>query len=123
MKNKFESIIVEDNEDNDLDMAAAEFNLKVNIPKIDTPAYKRLKNLCEIYADAVANDAYTNKSPNLSTNEKAKQTSGRVRRDAHNQLCTMLYGTSWDNTIKEKRDAASNFAVTVANKPEYVDTF
>lgn len=107
-------------EENELKEIADSFNLGVEVPRVGTPAYERLKNICELYTGAVVNHQHANVSPALLMNEKAKTNSEKNRRSIHNQLCVMLLGTTWHETSSEARRRVSNFAVTVGGREDFV---
>lgn len=122
---KFESFKFEakEQEENELEDIAQSVGLQADIPKAGSPAYRRLEDACIQYTEAVVNAKYTHTSPNLSSNEMAKERSEKRRRSIHNQLCVMLVGTTWNETPSETRIRISDFAVTVGKREDYVGTF
>lgn len=107
---------LDDELENEIEDFAESFGLFVKIPKPGTEAYNRLRQACELYAQAVDLQC-------KSLIEKTRENSEKNRRSLHNKLCVMLLGKTWHETSKEDRDRISNLAVTVGGKEEYVDTF
>lgn len=99
---------------------AQKFGLKTEIPDEYSSAFKRLTNLCRLYAERVD---YQFKSDKLKVDGRARGDSDKIRRELHNKLCIMLLGRQRHDLPQAERDKVSNFAVTVGKKEEYVGTF
>ncbi|MCX6736183.1 MAG: hypothetical protein NTZ13_03815 [Candidatus Parcubacteria bacterium] len=92
--------------------AAIDSGLKVKLPLKGTEAYIRLFGLCKRYSNAVHSDVTGKSGEGFAT--------GRERREVHNELCKMLYGTEYDKTNGDKIMMASNFAHLVAGRDQYI---
>lgn len=106
--------------EDDLQEISDRFGLKTELPAEGTIAFQRLIETCKEYADAVD---YQFKSDLVKVNDKSRTGSDKRRREIHNRLCIMLLGITWLETDKDRRDRISNFAVTVGDKPEYINQF
>ncbi len=91
--------------------AAIDSGLKVKLPPKGTEAYIRLFGLCKKYSNAVHSDVTGKSGEGFA--------SGRARREFHNELCKMLFGTEYDKTSGDKIMTASNFAHLVAGRDQY----
>ena len=95
-----------------LSEAAQDVGLKVNLPRRGTEAYSRLSAHCKAYSDAVHREV-TRNLDNPIFNQ-------RERREAHDKMCVMLFGTKYDETDASKVKAASNFAHAVVGREQYI---
>ena len=92
--------------------AALDSGIKANLPALGTPAYVRLFGICKKYSDAVHADVVGEFGGHIVT--------GKYRRDFHEKLCKMLFGTDYDNTSGDNIAKASNFAHLVAGREQYI---
>lgn len=87
----------------------------VESPRAETPAYERLKQAALNYIAAVDTGQYEGK--------KKADSSNRLRRQYHNELCLMLLGKSHQDLTPDQRDQISDFAAHLAGADEYVGTW
>ena len=93
---------------------------QIPLPRVGTPAFKRLIDTALHYADRVH---YQATSPMMNIDERRRQGSDKVRRKFHNDLCLMIFGKMHSECSKQELNRISNFAVSVAGMGEYIDTF
>lgn len=96
--------------------AAHDIGLKARLPEKGTPVYDRLYSLCLNYSNA-----RHKATRNISDDLAFAQYNGIERRQHHNELCKMIFGTSYDDTPWERRKALANFAHYVAGREQYIE--
>lgn len=103
----------------DLEDFASEADLSTELPSKGSVAYERVLQTCKDYANAVDRQC----KPQNFLREGFAEQSEKNRRSLHNKLCVMLFGTSWHDTDRIKKDQISNFAVLAGGRKEYFGTF
>lgn len=92
--------------------AALDAGLCVKLPPKDSSAYNRLYAAAKRYSDAVHKDIAGAYSGGLVVQ--------RERREAHHELCKMLFGTSYGDTPPQDIKTAANFAHFLSGRERYV---
>ena len=87
------------------------------IPKEGTTAYANLNSACQTYTKEVRLEMTSNTAP---YREGKINESINKRRQAHNRMCIMLFGTEYNTTSKEDIKKAANFAFMAANADEFI---
>jgi hypothetical protein len=98
--------------------AAKEYQLRM--PRVGTPAFRRIVDTAQEYARRVE---YQAESPLVTQDDRRQSRSDQERRILHNVLCKMFFGKEYDELSKRELNRISNFAVTVAKLDKYIDTF
>jgi len=92
--------------------AALDAGIKVKLPPKDSGAYNRLYSAAKRYSDAVHKD--------ITGTYGGGMILQRERREAHHELCKILFGTDYGNTSAPDIKMASNFAHLLAGREQYV---
>jgi hypothetical protein len=103
----------------------------VEAPRSGTPAYERLTRAAENYITEVVKGEtrspmrpMTSDAENYFAKPRVKfSSSDTIRREYHNELSMMLFGSTRKELSKEDADRVSNFAAYVTGHEEYVDTW
>ena len=120
-------------EQSDIEILAKEYSWPVKIPSPDTLSYKRLHDTLLQFASLIESA----RGPRVDTNRsirgegnlgqaKTSDILGNIdriereigpaekrRRELHNELCVMIFGTNWDNTDPMHRQEITGLAYKV----------
>ncbi len=103
--------------------------IKMEAPRVGTPAYERLQAAAEDYMRSVLNHGRASIPPQFRPDgenyfrprPKAQNPSEDARRERHNALCMLLRGKPRDELSTNERNQVSNFAAYLTGHDDYID--